>query len=151
MQNCDLPPPSKVFKGLDNILIRPEYSGEGNGDVFEVLKALRSSQTRAREAEKKCESLTRERDFLSNGLMKEAMRLYGYKQQVRLLELQVFNLQGKGIFGFSTSEDDEGSYKEDEDDYGEERVSLLWILALALSWGIGVSTAIACSKCRYFL
>ncbi|XP_028776508.1 uncharacterized protein LOC114733254 [Neltuma alba] len=167
MQNCDLPPPSKVFKGSDNtvmlsmnhrapnILVRREYTGElvnnGNdgdakGDVLEVMKALRSSQTRAREAEKKSASLIRERDCLSNALMKEAMQIYAYRQQVRLLEFQVSNLQRKIFLGFATSDEDEGSSKEDDDE--EERVSLVWILALALSWGIGVGTAIAC---RYFL
>ncbi|KAK4256663.1 hypothetical protein QN277_006358 [Acacia crassicarpa] len=166
MQNCDLPPPSKVFKGSDNtlmlsmnhrasnILVRREYTGElvnirndgdGNGDVLEILKALRSSQTRAREAEKKSATLIRERDCLSNALMTEAMRLLAYRQQVRLLEFQVSNLQRKVFLGIATSEDDEGSSKEDDEE--EERVSLVWILALAVSWGIGVGTAIAC---RYF-
>ncbi|XP_054822740.1 uncharacterized protein LOC129321036 [Prosopis cineraria] len=167
MQNCDLPPPSKVFKGSDNklmlsmnrrpsnILVKREYTGElvndqndcdGNPDVLEILKALRSSQAREREAEKKSASLINERDCLSNALMKEAMQLYAYQQQVRLLEFQVSSLQQKMFRGFATSEEDEGSTREDDNE--EEKINLVWILALALSWGMGVGTAIAC---RYFL
>lgn len=167
MQNCDLPPPSRVFKGSDKMVMlsmtnwvsrvlgKHEFTdefvnyrndGDGNCDVLEILKALRSSQTRAREAEGKAASLIRERDCLSNALMEEAMQLYAYRQQVRLLELQVSNLRRKMLRGFATPEGDGGSNGEDDD--GEERVSLVWILALALSWGIGVGTTITC---RYFL
>ncbi|KAJ1398536.1 hypothetical protein SESBI_31015 [Sesbania bispinosa] len=72
-------------------------SGIGNGEdekgKVELLKALHASQTRAREAEKKISVLRKERDGLSIALLEEAMQLFAYRQHVRLLELQVLNLQ----------------------------------------------------------
>ncbi|KAL1289967.1 hypothetical protein AAHE18_20G095800 [Arachis hypogaea] len=109
MQNCDLPPPSKVFVGPDETIVFPmnracdavgkegeeeqrdgrhygTYGGENGGgddrDKIELLKALRASQTRAREAEKKAAVLRKERDGLSVALVEEAMQLFAYRQQV---------------------------------------------------------------------
>ncbi|KAL1336568.1 hypothetical protein AAHE18_10G072000 [Arachis hypogaea] len=120
MQNCDLPPPSKVFVGPDETIVFPmnracdavgkegeeeqrdgrhygTYGGENGGgddrDKIELLKALRASQTRAREAEKKAAVLRKERDGLSVALVEEAMQLFAYRQHVRLLELQVLHLR----------------------------------------------------------
>ncbi|KAJ7969444.1 putative Transmembrane protein [Quillaja saponaria] len=114
MQNCDLPPPSKVFMGSDKMVIlsmnkvcstigkaqdHKEFATytDGDHDKLEILKALRSSQTRAREAEKKAEILAKEKVRLSNALMEEAMQSFAYRQQVRLLELQVSKLQSQWL------------------------------------------------------
>ncbi|KAJ7945439.1 putative Transmembrane protein [Quillaja saponaria] len=115
MQNCDLPPPSKVFMGSDKMVILSmnkvcstmgkaegnkefaSYADGGDSDKLEILKALRSSQTRAREAEKKAEILAKEKDHLSNALLEEAMQSFAYRQQVRLLELQVSKLQSQWL------------------------------------------------------
>ncbi|KAK7280969.1 hypothetical protein RIF29_08571 [Crotalaria pallida] len=118
MQNCDLPPPSKVFMGPDKALLlsmnnrvcniagKEEQGGKSSingiehgddddddGDKMELLKALQASQTRAREAEKKAAALRKERDILSVALMEEAMHLFAHRQRVRFLELQVSNSQ----------------------------------------------------------
>ncbi|XP_057431294.1 uncharacterized protein LOC130724138 [Lotus japonicus] len=149
MQNCDLPPPSKFFMGPDKTVILSmnkvcniageeqdqdskyfhgyaiKNSGDEDRDKMELLKALQASQTRAREAEKKATVLRKERDGLSIALLEEAMQLFACRQQVRLLEVQVLNLQSN----------------EDGDD---EETSVARILALILSLGIGVTTALAC-------
>ncbi|TKY47681.1 hypothetical protein E2542_SST29741 [Spatholobus suberectus] len=161
MQNCDLPPPSKVFMGPDKSVILSmnrvyNIAGKGeeqdskhsgayrieNGDderdKMELLKALQASQTRAREAEKKAAVLKKEREGLSMALLEEAMYLFAYRQQVRLLELQVLHLQ-QSLWLRQQPEEDVGSSKGDGHD--EETTSVAWILALVLSLGIGVTTA----------
>lgn len=161
MQNCDLPPPSKVFMGQDksvmlsmnrvyNIAGKGEdhsgayriENGDDEKDKMELLKALQASQTRAREAEKMVAVLRREKEGLSMILLEEAMHLFAYRQQMRLLELQVLHLQ-QSLLLHQQPEGDEGSSKEDVHD--EETSSFAWVLALVLSLGIGVSTALAWS------
>ncbi|KAI3451193.1 hypothetical protein Pfo_007858 [Paulownia fortunei] len=113
MQNCDLPPPIKLFSGADKTFhssISKIYSRGGGqeaeedeqlhmnndcseNDKLEVLKALRLSQTRAREAERKLGVLSKEKDALSNLLVDESLRLFAHRQWVNLLEFQVFKLQ----------------------------------------------------------
>ncbi|TXG60140.1 hypothetical protein EZV62_014713 [Acer yangbiense] len=109
MQNCDLPPPLKVFTGSDKRVISSmnrvfgqvgaeedhdnwEFDGESDGKL-ELLKALRLSQTRAREAEKRATNLTKERDCLSKAILDDSLRLLAYRQCVKLLEVQVSMLQ----------------------------------------------------------
>ncbi|OIV97503.1 hypothetical protein TanjilG_11027 [Lupinus angustifolius] len=177
MQNCDLPPPSKVFMGPDKALMlsmdrvcsigcKEEQSknsgscgienGDNDGDKMELLKALQASQTRAREAEKKAATLRKERDILSMALMEEAMHLFAFRQQVRFLELQVSNSQSQRqqqqpamscCHNDGVPEGALGSSKEDGGN-GEERSSVTWVMALVFSLGIGVTTAFAC---RYLL
>lgn len=161
MQNCDLPPPSKVFMGTDKSVILSmnrvyNIAGKGeeedkknsgayrieNGDderdKMELLKALQASQTRAREAEKKASILRKEKEGLSMALLEEAMHLFAYRQQVRLLELQALHLKQS----LWLHQQPEG------DGYDEESTSFAWVLALVLSLGIGVTTAVAW---RYYL
>ncbi|CAJ1854741.1 unnamed protein product [Sphenostylis stenocarpa] len=168
VQNCDLPPPSKFFMGPDKRVMLStnrtyDITGKGeeedskqsrayrmeNGDdernKMELLKALQASQTRAREAEKKAAFLKKERDGLSMVLLGEAMHLFAYRQQVRLLELQVLHLQ-QSHWLHQQTEGDVGSSK--GVGHEEESTSVAWVLALVLSLGIGVSTALAC---RHYL
>uniref|UniRef100_A0A803MCK6 Uncharacterized protein n=1 Tax=Chenopodium quinoa TaxID=63459 RepID=A0A803MCK6_CHEQI len=105
IQNCDLPPPTKVFSGLpDNVtVISPmkrkkvqNFVGDhDHGDEFDVgdrkmglLKALRLSQTRAREAEAKYAAMTKERDALACAVVQDSMQIFAYRQFVTLLEFQ---------------------------------------------------------------
>jgi len=78
MQNCDLPPPTKVFTGSDTTVVSSMnrilsvtgkeddneefhvYISGSENEKLELLKALRLSQTRAREAEKKAATLVKE-------------------------------------------------------------------------------------------
>ncbi|KAL3584180.1 hypothetical protein D5086_015241 [Populus alba] len=113
MQNCDLPPPLKVFSGPDKTVISSMnrafsmigrehdhddfdvYRGCGgeNYEKLEVLKALRLSQTRARDAERKAASLIKERDCVANALFHDSFQLFAYRQWVRLLEFQVLKAE----------------------------------------------------------
>ncbi|KAE8706952.1 GTP cyclohydrolase II isoform 1 [Hibiscus syriacus] len=122
MQNCDLPPPVKVFTRLDkamelmsmnsravyNIMGREDdqdddgFRGgsDGVGDdgtKLEIFKALRLSQTRAREAERKAAGLAEEKHHLSNAFMKDSLQLFAYRQWVRLLEIQVWVLKSQMV------------------------------------------------------
>ncbi|KAF9678906.1 hypothetical protein SADUNF_Sadunf07G0084800 [Salix dunnii] len=113
MQNCDLPPPLKVFSGSDKTLISSMkrafsmvgrerdhdefdvYRGCGgeNYEKLELLKALRLSQTRARDAERKAASLIKERDCVVNAFFHDSFQLFAYRQWVRLLECQILKAQ----------------------------------------------------------
>ncbi|CAK7354620.1 unnamed protein product [Dovyalis caffra] len=115
MQNCDLPPPLKVFSGSDKTVMSSMnkafsmmerehdhcdfhvYRGRSreNYEKLELLKALRLSQTRAREAERKAASLIKERDSVANALFHESLQLFAYRQWVRLLEFQVLKAQAQ--------------------------------------------------------
>ena len=53
------------------------------------------SQTRAREAERKVAGLAEEKERISNALMKDSLQLFGYRQWMRLLEIQVSKLQSQ--------------------------------------------------------
>ncbi|KAJ6289114.1 hypothetical protein OIU76_025001 [Salix suchowensis] len=71
------------------------YRGCGgvNYEKLELLKALRLSQTRARDAERKAASLIKERDCVANALFHDSSQLFAYRQWVRLLEFQVLKAQ----------------------------------------------------------
>lgn len=158
MQNCDLPPPLKVFPGSNKTVIssmdricrmmgRQEeennedlnlYRLDSDNEKLELLKALRLSQTRAREAEKKAAILAKERDCLSGAFLEEAKELFAYRQLVRLLELQVSYLKSKCDSSMLMKEGDE-----EEDD----RESISRIVAFALCLGIA-GVGFACG-CRY--
>ncbi|CAK9171954.1 unnamed protein product [Ilex paraguariensis] len=102
MQNCDLPPPLKVFSGPDKKVIPPMNSLIGQeeeavafpmsrsgseGENLELLRALRLSQTRAREAERKAQVLVKERDTLSNAAAAKAIWAVVMKIQRRKMML----------------------------------------------------------------
>ncbi|GLT33711.1 hypothetical protein SLA2020_082750 [Shorea laevis] len=160
MQNCDLPPPMKVFIGSDKVVGSPfnricsmmgrengkdefqVYRTGGEEDKLELLKALRLSQTRAREAERKAVSLAEERDQISNALLEESMRLFAHRQWVRLLEIQVSELH-------SRRKNQEKhlchSYVEREGNEGEDKSGIPWLVALAFCLGIaGIGFAFGC-------
>lgn len=158
MQNCDLPPPSKVFSGPDktvlssmnrvcaikqdqqhadgdddfNINNNYEFdvyfrSGEHEQEKLELLKALRLSQTRAREAEKRAASLAKERDFISEVMFQDSLRLLAYRQWTRLLEFHVSKLHSQS----------QQNHEEDDDHGGDDGIEVsAWFMALAFCLGI---------------
>lgn len=149
MQNCDLPPPLKVFTGLDKAValsmsrvcsIGQDQNDEDEGNdenSLELLKALRLSQTRAREAEKKIAELAEEKDRLSNALVKDSLQLFGYRQCVRLLEIQVSKLQSQLLKQNKNSDSDTCSCdKQDEGIEAGNGDEISWLVALALCLGI---------------
>lgn len=132
MQNCDLPPPLKVFSGVSPPPMEKHGGAlEDHNEKLELLKALRLSQTRAREAERKFQALSKETDALSNLLMTESLRLFACRNWVRLLELQVSQMEKQYIHG---------SREEKIDD--DHNTSSTWFVAMAFCMGIaGVSLA----------
>lgn len=104
LQNCDLPPPLKVFPGINPTAKLYGLMGDqedeedgfcGGDDRVGLLKALQLSQTRAREAEKRIEGFTKERDCLSDAVLRESLQGMAYRNWVRVLECQVSVLKLK--------------------------------------------------------
>ncbi|CAN0878422.1 hypothetical protein LINGRAHAP2_LOCUS12465 [Linum grandiflorum] len=106
MQNCDLPPPSKLYYGSHHLIVSSfelmvqqssddgqddekevEANGTGNEKV-ELLKAVRLSQTRAREAEKR-------KEWISNALSAESLQLFAYRQWSKLLQMRILKLEAE--------------------------------------------------------
>lgn len=170
MQNCDLPPPLKVFTGsnetvissMDRICRMMGRKGgqndedlnlcttDGDNEKLELLKALRLSQTRAREAEKRAAILEKERDFLSNALLVEANELFGYRQLVRLLELQVSYLNSKWVRKEHPCQCGcDSSMFMKEGDEGDDGESIGRVVTLSLF--LGIAGAGFVFGCRYLL
>ncbi|KAF3672511.1 putative cyclin-D4-1-like [Capsicum annuum] len=146
MQNCDLPPPLKVFSCPDkSVLVSPmeddnvkeaniESKQEVGSDRLEVLKALRRSQTRAREAERKYLALYKEKEALSNLMLDESARSLAYRNWIKVLDLQILQLK-------TQKQQQQHQYehvdrwnrttREDEDKNG-----LTWFMAVAFCLGI---------------
>lgn len=156
LQNCDLPPPLKVFSGQDKAVVSSmnricgmmgreekenyvDYGFDDEHEKLELLKALRFSQTRAREAEKRAATLAKERDSISKALMEDSLRLFAYRQWMRLLELQVSKLQSRW------KKQQEG-HLEDEGDNG---IGLSWFVAIAFCLGLGVVGVGFAIGCKY--
>ncbi|CAN1261734.1 hypothetical protein LINPERPRIM_LOCUS10966 [Linum perenne] len=107
MQNCDLPTPSKLYFGSNDLIISSmnrvfammvQEKGQGDEEErgkekLELLKAVRLSQTRAREAEKRAESLGKDKEWISNALSAESLQLFAYRQWSKLLEARILKLE----------------------------------------------------------
>ncbi|KAL9662839.1 hypothetical protein QQ045_027674 [Rhodiola kirilowii] len=91
MQNCDLPPPTKLYLGcFDN----PIYTPNPNNILENNLaRALNLSQARAREAERRMEEAVKERAFAINALLSESMRVMAYRRWLMMLEIQFEKLR----------------------------------------------------------
>lgn len=166
VQNCDLPPPLKVVTGSDKTIpssmnrIRSMMGKEDHhefniyrceeNDNLQLLKALRLSQTRAREAEKKAATLELEINSLSNALLEEARKLFGYRQWVKFLELQISKLNSKWVqqekhacFGCQKSKG--VKLIMEEEGGGDDEGGDSWMFALALCLGTaGVGFVFSC-------
>ncbi|XP_052190041.1 uncharacterized protein LOC127799865 [Diospyros lotus] len=131
VQNCDLPPPAEVFAGPEKAILSSKdrinlvHEVDRENGKLELLKALRLSQTRAREAEKRAEALAKERDSLAEAFLKESRLLSAYRWWVKLLDLRLSRLQ-RQISGRPNEEED------GEDGGGEFN----WFVAVAVCFGI---------------
>ncbi|OMO73042.1 hypothetical protein COLO4_27300 [Corchorus olitorius] len=167
MQNCDLPPPSKVFTGLEKAVgfsmnrvctmgrendhkdDQIQFLGYRNevdhqqDEKLELLKALRLSQTRAREAERKAASLVEEKERISNAFMKDSLQFFAYRQWVRLLEIQVSKLQSQLV----KQEKQERKGLLEEGNEGGNGDEMSWLVALALC--LGIASVGFAFGCRY--
>jgi hypothetical protein len=133
------------------------YSGSGgeNYEKLELLKALRLSQTRAREAERKAASLVKERDCVAKALLHESFQLFVYRQWVRLLEFQVLKAQTerqqqekKLCCGCGRSKEAKDHSEEEEALCDGSRES--WI-CVALTFCMGIVGLGLAFGCCYFL
>ncbi|KAF8088331.1 hypothetical protein N665_0546s0057 [Sinapis alba] len=108
VENCDLPKPQKMkrssYYGSSPHEQGPsssfknrteEASSESDLSKSELLEALRRSQTRAREAENMAKEACAEKEDLVKLLFKQASELFGYKQLIKLLQLEALYLQMK--------------------------------------------------------
>lgn len=175
IRNCDLPPPQKLFPGIDDpaalpalvglgdekrrLRSYPAAGGGGGGGEVELLRALRLSQTRAREAEERGAAAAAERDAVARALIGEAARSSAYRRWVRVLELEVAALKSKTrrrpdgeLLRRRRREGCGGSAEEgdsDEEEEEERGASMAWMVALAIPLGIaGIGFALAC---RYLI
>lgn len=136
MQNCDLPPPMKLFSGAaqEDDHVRA-YEDCPRNDKLEILKALRLSQSRAIEAERKLKAVIKEKEELSNLIVDDSLRLFAYQRLVHLLEFQVLKLQRM------QEENMQKQYgvlncKEEVADYDEGGSSKKWCAAIAFCLAI---------------
>lgn len=65
-----------------------EELDQGGDAQGHLLKALRLSQTRAREAEKEATALGEKNKQIASLLMEESLRLYAHRQWLKLLETE---------------------------------------------------------------
>lgn len=93
-----------------------------------LLQALRLSQSRAREAEKKAAAASASNEQMAALVLQESLRLSAHRRWVNLLELEILLLQKK--------KKKRRRLRAEEDD--EDVVpALTWCLTLALCLGIG--------------
>ncbi|KAL8476241.1 hypothetical protein ACS0TY_028777 [Phlomoides rotata] len=152
MQNCDLPPPIKLFSGHEGILlssiskiysmggveVENEHIRMDEDDKLEILKALRLSQTRAREAERKVRVVSEEKNTLSNLIVDETMRVYAHRLWINMLEFEVMKLQ---IQQKENTESYNSSCNCDESNSSQK-----WCTAIAFCLAIaGMSFAFGCT------
>ncbi|GAA0158456.1 hypothetical protein LIER_15475 [Lithospermum erythrorhizon] len=141
LQNCDLPPPLKTISGPDfavqsspNKLFTGQEGeeckscisrNEPEGERIEVLKALRLSQTRARDAERKAALMSKEKECISVMFLQESLQLMAYKQWVKMLEFQVSSLNMQEKKQYVTKLEDDKNF------------TLLVAIAFCLGAGMG--------------
>ncbi|KAM3206739.1 hypothetical protein ACQJBY_062094 [Aegilops geniculata] len=121
--NCDLPPPAKLFGPLPTLLHRLESAAgtgkKGDGGNEELRRALRLSQSRAREAEQK---LSATNGGLAALLVRDPVLLSAHRRWVMMLEAENSALRAAGA-------DPE---EEDEGDGPRHGVAAAWWVALAV-------------------
>ncbi|RWW38998.1 hypothetical protein BHE74_00055711 [Ensete ventricosum] len=139
LQNCDLPPPLKLFSPVeqgDKKAARSEGCCVAGGEVDRwdgdenpsLSRALRLSQTRAREAEKRLSQEHSRNQDLVGLLLADSLRLSAYRRWVELLEVEVSVLQKRILRPAQGGElGDEGS---------DPAAAMSWWCTLALSLGI---------------
>ncbi|KAM3196180.1 hypothetical protein ACQJBY_072054 [Aegilops geniculata] len=121
--NCDLPPPAKLFGPLPTLLHRLGSAAgtgtKGDGGNEELRRALRLSQSRAREAEQK---LAATNGGLAALLVRDSVLLSAHRRWVMMLEAENSALRAAGA---DTEEEDEG-------DGPRRPLAAAWWVALAV-------------------
>ncbi|BAF23986.1 uncharacterized protein [Oryza sativa Japonica Group] len=150
LQNCDLPPPAKLFgplptlQRLENAAAwtstspdRKGGDGEGGGGDGgdRLMRALRLSQSRAREAEEKLAAAGASNGELSALLVRDSVVLSAHRRWVMMLEAENSGLRGAAGAAGSAKEG-VGEDEDEDDDGGARRGAAAWWLALAVCVGI---------------
>ncbi|XP_077211007.1 uncharacterized protein LOC143846457 [Tasmannia lanceolata] len=146
LQNCDLPPPLKVFSGeiqtvlktspsmkpsppINNYPTEDGYVRDFTNEKLGLLKALQLSQTRAREAEKKVLTVSSEKNQLTALFFQESYRLFAHRHWLKLLEIEISQLRSQLEISSLRKEKQSEEKKNDDEDKG----SKWWALAMCLS------------------
>ncbi|CAD6264437.1 unnamed protein product [Miscanthus lutarioriparius] len=147
LQNCDLPPPAKLF-GPVPTLHRLETAAaaaakDHKGDVADedLLRALRLSQSRAREAEDHLSAAGATNVDLAALLVRDSVALSAHRRWVMMLEAENSLLRGR------RGDADAGPEPEPDPDHGAGGVAAWWV-ALAVCVGVaGVGLALGRFLC----
>ncbi|KAM3231032.1 hypothetical protein ACQJBY_061284 [Aegilops geniculata] len=134
--NCDLPPPAKLFGPLPALHLPPRAGGtdeKGDGGKDSLLRALRLSQSRAREAEEKLAAAAASSGGLAALLVRDAVALSAHRRWVMMLEAENSALRAGGGAGAAGAEPEEGEEEEDG-----RRVAAAWWVALAVCVGLAL-------------
>ncbi|XP_062190964.1 uncharacterized protein LOC133894810 [Phragmites australis] len=151
LQNCDLPPPAKLFgpvptlQRLENAAGTDRKAdgggGGGGGNNDSLLRALRLSQSRAREAEEKLVAAGASNGELAALLVRDSVALSAHRRWVMMLEAENSLLRGAVPRGAGPGSDD--------DEAAARRGGLAaWWVALAVCVSItGVGLALGKFLC----
>ncbi|KAL6858844.1 hypothetical protein ACP4OV_017846 [Aristida adscensionis] len=155
LQNCDLPPPAMLFGPLPTLQRLESAAGMGrkqasDGDLGlgggneSLLRALRLSQSRAREAEEKLAAAGASNGELAALLVRDAVALSAHRRWVMMLEAENSALRGGGGGAERCLDDDD-----DDMAAGDQRGGVAaWWVALAVCVGIaGVGLALGRFLC----
>ncbi|KAJ3676932.1 hypothetical protein LUZ60_002656 [Juncus effusus] len=170
LQNCDLPPPLKIFSPIadheenfskfDSLSPNTplfsrnstaelqqlsskelEFPQDKGGDYnTNLLRALHLSQTRAREAEKEFAKTSTQNQQITVLFLEESLRLSAHKNWVRLLETENSILRKKKKMNEEETTED--------DDVAVAADVATWYLTLALCLGIA-GVGFALGKCLF--
>ncbi|GJN03819.1 hypothetical protein PR202_ga21301 [Eleusine coracana subsp. coracana] len=142
LQNCDLPPPSKLFgpgptlQRLESADRKAATAGGGDSNKDTLLRALRLSQSRAREVEEKLAAAGASNGDLAAMLVRDAVALSAHRRWVMMLEAENALLRGGGAAAEPGPDADEARRG------GGGGVAAWWV-ALAVCVGIaGVGLAL---------
>lgn len=136
LQNCDLPPPAKLFGPFPTLqrlesAAAADQKGDGGGNES-LLRALRLSQSRAREAEEKLAAAGASNGGLAALLVRDSVALSAHRRWVMMLEAENSVLRACG-----------GADPAEEEDHGGAGTAAAWWVALAVCVGIaGVGLAL---------
>lgn len=144
LQNCDLPPPAKLFGPLPTLQRLESAAGAdhqkldgGGGGNDSLLRALRLSQSRAREAEEKLAAAGASHGGLAALLLRDSAALSAHRRWVMMLEAENSVLRAGRGSAHGGADPGEG------EDGRAVGVNAAWWVALAVCVGIaGVGLAL---------
>lgn len=136
LQNCDLPPPAKLFGPVPTLQRLETAAAKDHKADDGLLRALRLSQSRAREAEDKLAAAGATNVDLAALLVRDSVALSAHRRWVMMLEAENSLLRGP-------RRDADGP----EPDHGAGGVAAWWV-ALAVCVGVaGVGLALGRFLC----